>query len=261
MSLRTWLSAALLVLPKDALVSHLSAARVWGFDPRRRSDLEFSTNSGAVTSLPGVRLHRRLGRLSNWGVDELPLTGPDRTFVDCATELGLVELVQLAEHLIRVRATSRDALRLYCLERHLDGVQRARRAMKMVMEGSESPMETLVRLMLVFARLPCPRPNVWIFDRSGTAIARVDLLYERFKVVVEYDGWHHERDAGQRRRDLVRREALDALGYRVIVVTVGDLRTPASVPWRVYAVLRERGYTGVRPTTSDVWHRWFSRKM
>ena len=259
LTLRVMLRAAMLVLPKDVLVSHVSAARLWGFDVRGRDELEFSTNTAAVTSLPGVRLHRRQGRLTDCAVDELPLTGPDRTFVDCGTRLGLIELVQLAEHLLHTRATTMETLRCYCHDRHLDGVQRARRALRFVMEGAESPMETLVRLMLVFARLPCPAPNRWITDASGRPVARVDLLYERYKVVVEYDGWHHERDSRQRQRDRERRETLEGLGYRLIVVTNADLRTPQSVPWRVYEAIRDRGYRGPRPTTSEVWRRWFAK--
>jgi hypothetical protein len=119
-------------------------------------------------------------------------------------------------------------------------------------------METLVRLMLVFARLPAPLPNRWIADAAGRRLARADLLYERYKVIVEYDGWHHERDSRQRQRDRERRESLESLGYRLIVVTDADLRTPQSIPWRVYDALRDRGYAGPRPTTSDVWLRWFT---
>jgi hypothetical protein len=254
-----WVRAALALLPGDAIVSHLTAARMRGFDPRGRGQLEFSTNTTAVTELPGVILHRRRGKLTPYDVDGLLATGPDRTFVDCATVLGLIQLVQLAEHLLNIGATTHEALARYCHDRHLDGVRRARRAMTFAMDGVESPTETLVRLSLVFARLPCPAPNRWIVNRDGRQVARVDLLYEVYKVVVEYDGWHHERDGRQRQRDRERREVLEGLGYRLIVVTNQDLRTPQSVPWRVYDALRDRGYSGAKPVTSDVWGRWFTR--
>lgn len=261
LTLRTWISAALLLLPVDGVVSHLTALRLWGFDHRRAGDLEFSTNTTAVTVLPGVRLHRRQGRLAPTVLGGLPVTGPDRTFVDCGTRLPLVQLVQVAEHLIHSGATTYDRLSAYCIDRHLHGVQRARRAMALVVEGAESPMETLVRLMLVFARLPCPDPNVWIVDEEGRRVARVDLLFARFKVVVEYDGWHHERSSGQRQRDRERREVLEGLGYRLIVVTSADLHTPRSIPWRVHAALVSRGYAGPRPVLSEVWDRWFNSML
>lgn len=111
--------------------------------------------------------------------------------------------------------------------------------------------------MLVFARLPRPLVNPDVLDRDGRFVARVDLLYPTWKVVVEYDGSHHlERDQWQ--RDLLRREALERLGYRVVVVTAADLRVPASIPWRVHTALAGAGYTGPRPVLSDTWRRWFS---
>lgn len=261
LTFRTWIVAALLLLPTDAVISHLTALRLWGFDPRHSDDLEFSTNTTAVTVVPGVRLHRRQGRLAPVVRDGIPVTGPDRTFVDCGTRLSLVQLVQVAEHLIHAGATTFDRLFVFCESHHLHGVQRARRAMALVVEGSESPMETLVRLMLVFARLPCPDPNVWILDDDGRQVARADLLFARYKVIVEYDGWHHERSPAQRQRDRERREVLEGLGYRLIIVTSTDLRTPRSVPWRVHAALVGRGYAGPRPVTSEVWDRWFNRNF
>ena len=75
LTFRTWIAAALLVLPADAVVSHMTALRLWGFDARRSDELEFSTNTGAVTVLPGIRLHRRQGRLTPQDRGGLPVTG------------------------------------------------------------------------------------------------------------------------------------------------------------------------------------------
>lgn len=253
-----WLQAALLVLPPDAVVSHLSALRLYGLE-MGHGPLELSTNSGLRARLPGVRLHRRLGRLTPRELDGLPVTGPDRTFIDCGTRLGLVALVQAADHLVHTGATTLDDLHRYCVDRHLSGVQRARRAVVLACEGAESPRETFVRLMLVFARLPQPRCNLEVVDAAGGFVARVDMLYPAYRVVVEYDGWQHERDGRQRQRDRERREQLEGLGYRLIVVTDEDLRTaPHDVPRRVHEALRARGYEGPQPVMSVQWSRWFT---
>lgn len=183
---------------------------------------------------------------------------PDRTFVDCGIRLNIVQLIQFGDHLLHTGTTSLAVLTAYCHARHLDGVQRARRAATLIREGVESPCETIVRLLIVLARLPCPLSNRWIIDDDGRRVARVDMLYAAYKVIVEYDGWQHERDSPQRQRDRERREQLEALGYRLIVVTDADLRTPASIPWRVHDALVARGYTGSKPTTSVMWQRWFA---
>jgi hypothetical protein len=257
LSFTAWLHAARLVLPDDAVVSHSSAVRLYGFEPRDRSTLEFSTNTNAITRHASIRLHRRQGRLTPYVIDELPVTGPDRTFVDAATCLTFTELVQFGDWLLHHGHTTLDRLLTYAIERHLHGVRRARRALRFVREGVESPRETSVRLQLVFARLPEPECNVDILDATGRFLARGDMVYRRWKVLVEYDGWHHERDARQRQRDIGRRERLELNGWTVVVVTIGDFAHPREIAWRVYTALKAKGYAGQRPVTSVIWTRWF----
>lgn len=258
LTLFVWLQAALLVLPFDAVVSHLTALRLYGFVCRAEKPLHFSTNAGVATRIPRVSMHRRQGRLSPRILDGLPVLGPDRTIVDCATILSFVELIQAAEHLIHKKFTTLESLAAYAEQRHLDGVCRTRRILAYVREGAESPMETLVRLMIVFARLPEPRCNRKIFDDFGHFIGRGDLTYSRYKVLVEYDGWQHERNGRQRQKDRSRREAFEAAGWRVIIITSEDLKNTRLIPWRVFNALKERGYTGPSPHMNTSWTTWFA---
>lgn len=254
-----WLRAALRVLPPGTIISHTSAMRLYGLHPRtgRHSGWEFSTNGSVPTRLKDVRLHRRQRLLRPDCVDDLPVTGPERTFVDCALPLSFVELVQLGDHLVHTGRTTVDRLVEFALTQHLHGVRRARRTVAFVRSGVESPLETTVRLMLVLARLPEPECNAVILDRLGGFLARGDLVYRDHQILVEYDGWHHERDAGQRVRDISRRERLEADGWRVIVVTAGDLSHPREIVGRVHRALTSRGYTGPSPVMSTMWTAWF----
>ncbi|MEO6473447.1 MAG: DUF559 domain-containing protein [Aeromicrobium sp.] len=258
LTLVVWLRAALLILPADSAVSHLTALRLYGFVCRAQTPLHFSTNSGLCTRLPEVVTHRRRGRLSPRVIEYLPVLGPDRTIVDCATILNFVELVQAAEHLINKHFTTLETLWSYARVRHLDGVRRTRRILVHVRERVESPMETFVRLMIVFARLPEPECNRNILDGRGHFLARGDMIYFRFKVLVEYDGWEHERNGKQRQKDRSRRETLEAEGWRVIVVTSQDLRSARLVPWRVFNALSDRGYQGTPPQMNAMWVKWFA---
>jgi len=257
-SLVLWCRAARLVLPKDAVVSHISALWLYGVEIGNPSPLEFSTNLPLVTKLANIRLHRRQGRIAAYERGPLPVTGPDRTIVDCATRLSFVQFVQAADWLISTGATTLADLMDFAESRHLSGVVRARRALLYVRERVESPMETLVRLMLVFARLPEPECNRDIVDARGNFIGRGDMVYFRYKVLVEYDGWHHERDARQRQRDRERREVLEANGWRVIVITSEDLKRRHLIPGRVYDALADRGYEGQPPKMNIMWSKWFA---
>jgi hypothetical protein len=259
LTLVLWLRAALLVLPEDALASHVTALRLWGYDLRPLLPLHFSTNTTSVSDRPEVTLHRRRGRLRAYVRERIACTGPDRTFVDCAAlRINLVELVQAAEHLMHHGHTTLTELRDYLDACHIDGVVRARRAFGYVREGVESPMETLVRLALVFARLPEPEPNPDVLDAVGRFVARCDLVYWEYRVVVEYDGAWHERSKKQRARDRTRREALERLGWTVIVVLEDDLPNKRAIVWRVYLALRDNGYDGPSPHFNAMWTRWFA---
>ena len=255
--LRTRVQGARLILPPDAAASHTTAMRLHGFDLPGYPHLEFSTNTLRQRRIPGVFVHRRRGELHPRPVHGLSTLGPDRTFVDVALQLRLPDLVAFGDHLVYRGLTTIDHLLQYVDSRHLDGVRRARRIARLLRSGAESPPETVVRLLLRFARLPEAEVNGVIHDEFGQFLARGDLVYRRWKVVVEYDGRHHERDARTREYDIRRRELLEAEGWIVIVVTAGDLNRSASIPTRVHSALVRRGYPGPAPVQSLLWSHWF----
>ena len=253
-----WLHAVLLVAPADAVLSHVTALRVYGLAVRGDGSFHVSTRTTTHSRHAGITTHRRLGRIPHGRRSHLPVTSPDRTIVDIATKVTWIELIQTAEFMIHQGFTTLDRLAEFALTQHLDGVLRTRRALSLIREGVESPMETLLRLMIVFARLPEPACNVDIRDAAGQFVARGDLVYAAFCVVVEYDGWYHERTAEQRRRDISRRERLEGCGWRVIVITSGDLGDKREIVQRVHRALSQRGYTGRAPSLNTMWDQWFA---
>ena len=76
---------------------------------------------------------------------------------------------------------------------------------------------------------------------STAAPSRGDLVHREQKVLVEYDGWQQERDATQRQWDGIRREQLEAAGWRVVVITTADMSHPSRIVTRVQQALRQRG--------------------
>lgn len=257
MTLILWLRAALLVSPVDAIVSHVTALRVYGLEIGDLHPLHISTRTSTHARRDGITPHQRLAPIRMRMKGGIPVTSPLRTIVDIATKVTVVELLQAAEYMAHKGLLTLDELGAYALESHLDGVQRLRRSLGWMREGVESPLETTVRLMLVFARLPEPQCNRVIRDASGGFIARGDLVYWHLRIVVEYDGRIHERDPARRQHDHLRRERLEGAGWRVIVVTSEDLKEPEAVVWRIHGALEARGYGGLRPHFSIIWTKWF----
>lgn len=256
-TLWTWVVAALLCLPSDSVISHVTA--LWWYDVRVGSmwPLHFSTNTTLTNKHDCIVLHRRRGTLRPLHRQDRRVSGPERTFVECATLLPFVLLVTAGDALIHAQHTSLDALHEYLHRSHIHGVVRARLAMRYVSERVESPMETLVRLMLIFARMPTPECNPKLY-RNGRFMARCDLVYRAYKVVVEYDGEWHERSRKQRARDRTRREELERMGWTVIVVLVEDLKDKRAIVHRVHDALVAHGYDGPTPHFNAMWTKWFA---
>ena len=257
MTLARWLMAALTVAPCGSVVSHVTALRWYGYELGGLLPLHVSSRTATLTRQKDVTSHRRRDRIRSRDLRGIPVTLPERTLVDLAYDVTIPELIQAIEWMMHRGHTTIDLLIAYALEQHLRGVRRVRQVIVFVREGSESPMETLVRLMIRFAHLPEPEPNVVLRDHTGFFLARGDLVYDRWKVLVEYDGWHHERDASQRQRDIGRRERLERAGWRVIVVTSQDLKAPRLIVHRVHQALLDCGYTGPGPVFSVMWDEWF----
>lgn len=249
------LRASALMAVTGAVVSHLSAAVLWGFPLPLALQ-----NIGVVhlTCTPGQRAIRRKGVVGHQLVLEaaeitsgrhMQCTSPLRTWFDLAGILGLDDLVIAGDFLIRRRnplSTFAELDRFLSGKTGKPGYRNAMRARALMRANTDSPKETEVRLLLRRHGLPEPGVNVPMFDAVGRWIQDPDMSYEQEKVVIQYDGAHHA-SAVQRRSDIFRDENAREAGWRVVVLTQADLdagasgREPRAVT-RVRNALMERGW-------------------
>ncbi len=244
MTFDMWVGATVRVLPAGAAISHVTNLRWRGLSMRSETPIHAAVTDWSRPERDQITIHRYIGQLEVESVRGIPLLTAPRTFVDCGTMLSVRELVEVGDWMIQQRLATLETLFDYVTRSHLDGVQRARRAMAFVQPGAESPRESRLRFVLIAAGLPEPEINTDIHDERGNFLARGDLVYRSRKVVVEYDGWHHERDAEQRQSDIVRREKLESAGWRMIVVTAIDMERPDEVVARVRRALASRDSAG-----------------
>lgn len=159
------------------------------------------------------------------------VTTPERTWCDLATLLPLEYLVAVGDRLIH---RSLPATTIDRLERAVDsygaarGVRLLRRALQLLDDGSESPRESIQRVIIVLAGLPRPVTNYEVFDDEGAFVARVDLAYPGLKISMDYEGDQHRTDKKQWRRDIVRFRRLGAIGWDAKRYTADDIESPAS---------------------------------
>lgn len=261
LDLATRVAGAQLVAPRDAVPTGMTALGLLDAGDGAERQVQLASTDAAQRRIAGVAVRRHVRAPALCRHQGRLLVAPEVAWVEAARSLGLVPLVVAAERLLHLGHVRLCSLQAYVASSHDHGVRRARRVLPLVRERVESPRETVLRLMLVFARLPEPEANRPL--RLARLRVRPDLSYEQQRVALEYDGAYHVQKAdgtvdwAQYNRDLQRREALEAAGWRVVVVTAGGMRDPRAVVHRVDRALRERGYAGPRPVFDDMWSRWF----
>jgi len=204
--------AALLACRGEAVLSHGSAAALWGFGWEPRGLVEISAPARRRCRHPGVRAHRRTGlRPEELTAHEgVPVTAPARTLIDLATRLPpgrLERAVYEADKLDRVRADElHAALGSY---RGAPGVARLRALLDpLVFRLSDSDLELLLRPLARAAGLPAPETKAWVNGYE------VDFFWPELAIVVETDGLRYHRTPSQQTRGLRRDQAHQAAGMR-----------------------------------------------
>jgi hypothetical protein len=252
--------AVLKLVPRGSYISHHTAAELWGAAPPPNGATHVTLPSACGRQVrQGVRSHYRRQPAQTTLRKGLPISTPEQTFLDlAAVGVPLVDLVVVADGVIKAGHTSTERLIEAAAEWSGRGCRVARRAASLAREGVDSPQETRLRLLLVLAGLPEPRVNLIIRGRDGSWRRRYDLAYEHLRLIVEYDGRQHAEDSRQWLTDIFRREELDQLRWRLVIVTSeGVYQEPLRTLERVRDALLECGAVGIRRTFKPEWQLHF----
>jgi hypothetical protein len=233
----------MLVLPKQAVFSDETAAELFGLPLPPGPHLMHVSVPAHVSQVRRRGMVGHVRELTDGEITEiggLPVSTAARTYLDLAARLPRGMVLALGDALLHRRLVSMDELAAITdAHKGYRGVVRAREMLELLDPKSESPRESMLRLLLLDAGLPRPEANVNIYDSHGAFVARVDLLFRRHRVIVEYDGDQHRTDRAQYARDVYRTTQLATLGYTVLRFTAADLRLrPAWVVTTVRDALR-----------------------
>lgn len=215
---RRW-SAAVLAAGPGGVLSHLSAAALWGLRSRDPVVVDVSVLNRSGRRRPGLRVHRPryLTPEQTTRHRGICVTKVERTLIDCAFLLGyrsLERLLDEAEYLgLLRRAELRDAIARSGRSR---GAARLRKTLARHEPGTTRTRSRLEEdFLALVSRSAIPQPLV----NSRLGPYTIDFLWERQKVAVETDGRRaHDRTLA-RERDHARDAWLTAQGYSVLRFT------------------------------------------
>lgn len=207
--------AAVFAAGRDARLSHLSAAHLWGLADR--SGLPHVTRRSGGLSTSAFRLHH----CRNMSPDELsrergiPVTTVPRTLVDLAGYLRGHRLSACLNEARRLRIVTLDEVRQSMARQpNKRGIATLKRLVDRIDPEwlpTRSELEDLFRILCLEAGLPEPRRNETLHGFE------VDCYWAERKVIVELDGYrfHHHRKEEDYARDL----HFLRLGYQTVRIT------------------------------------------
>lgn len=194
----------------------------------------------------------------------LPVVSPEYCFLRLASALSLPELAKVGSLLCAAFSfdeagclmercdpiVSTNTLHRYIKAAgSMKGVVRARRALQFVAAGAASPPEIDATLLLCLPPMHggygCSMPELNGHVRLNPVIARSlgyadcygDLLWRDAKCIVEYTSEQHHTGYRKQARDEIRRAALEAMGYRVFLLTKPQLYNQVAFEGFARAVL------------------------
>jgi hypothetical protein len=235
-SLATWrgdVLAACLAASAPVAASHRSGAALYGLPGGRNDLVEITCRRWLRTQKSGLLVHesRRFDERDITEVDGIPVVTAERLVLDLAgiwpSPNFLEQVLQAAR---RKRLISYEST-LETFERHarkgIRGVKAMRTALERwdrLLHPTESDMETMLLQILRDHGLPEPIPQFVVRDERGNFVARTDLGFSEWPIIIEYESKQEHSDEFQLARDDRRRNAIIAAGYHPISARYVDIR-------------------------------------
>lgn len=194
-----WMGAVLASGPA-ALLSHRSAAALWGIAPIP-SGKAIEVTAGTWRHRPGIRAHRRsdLGPEHRREVAGIPVTDPVSTLVDFASSSRDWQVERAISEADRIDLVDPEELRrAVAALGPRSGIARMKRVLSLD-AFTDTGLERRFLGIVQAGGLPLPETQVVLRGY------RVDFYWPDLGLVVETDGWRHHRTSGEqstdRRRD------------------------------------------------------------
>jgi hypothetical protein len=234
------LEAARARMPETAAFSGLTAGWLHGLDVAPTEPIEvILPGDGEGWERGGVSVRRAALDACEVVVRRgFRTTSLVRTLSDLNRKLSLVEAVVITDMALHAGLIHRAQLSEWVDRRAgRKGVAEERLLLAVAEGGSESPMESRLRMLLVLNGLPRPEVQVTLRDKAGSFLGRPDLYYRDHRLGIEYDGETHRASLVEDNR---RQNRLLLARIRLLRFTAADvLRRPDSVVTQVRNALTQ----------------------
>ena len=254
MTQQDWIHAATLALPPQAHLTGISRLQLLGLDYDDRLPVRFVVEGDLHLTIDGIFLHRTK-RLSP--TDEFGVT-PAAAFIAYCARARVIDAIKVGDWLLHNGHMTVEEVRVLALSAlWRDGAHEALWILDHLDARSRSLKESETRGVLAFSGLPVPEVNVTVpVGEDVTVIG--DLVYRRWRVVVEYEGSHHQEERAQYVADLDRYALMRGAEVRYVQATHEKLAHARTLVGEVFRELVRQGYDGAPPSFGERWRLLFA---
>jgi very-short-patch-repair endonuclease len=239
--------AAVLACGVNAVLSHESAAALWGIrsERGRSRPIDVSLHADSGRRRPGISIHRRPSLQPHDLTTHrgIPVTTPVRTLIDLATALTQNHLEAAINEADVLDLIDPETLRA-ALEDHpgQPGVRRLKTLLdRHTFRLTDSELERHFLRIVRAAGLPLPDTQV-----KGEG-HRIDFYWPELGLVVETDGLRYHRTPSRQARDNRRMQAHAAAGRIAVRVSHYEIRYESGRVIALLAELIQARYGSIRP--------------
>jgi very-short-patch-repair endonuclease/predicted transcriptional regulator of viral defense system len=230
--------AATLAVGGGALLSHYSAAVLWGLRQGRERPIDVTVVGRETRSRDGIRTHvvAELHSHDATARAGIPVTSPARTLLDLATTADQRDLARATEEAqVQRRVTTHSLNQQFKRYPRHRGTAALTKAIQTDPALTRSEAERRLLELIRAAHLPAPEVN---FRVEGW---EVDFVWRQQRLIAEVDGYAFHSSRGSFERDRRRDRDLQAAGYRALRFTWRQIvREPAAVVAELTAALLTR---------------------
>jgi very-short-patch-repair endonuclease len=245
--------AARLALPKSAKLTGISRIQEIGLDFGPRLPIHFVVPGDLHLELEGVFLHRTKALAPCTG-DQMSVEG---AFIAYCAVARTVDAIQVGDWLVhRLHMSIPRLVEIAGAHLWRAGAYEALYVSNFLTDRARSLKESETGACLRFAGLPAPEFNLTLEIPDREVIG--DLVYRTLRLVVEYEGRHHQEDRDQYNQDIDRYKLMRDYRYRYLQVTSEKLQRPQVLVRAVHAEMVAAGYDGPGPLFEETWRLLFT---
>jgi very-short-patch-repair endonuclease len=248
------IAAARLALPEGAYLTGISRIRELGLEYGPALPIRFVVEGDHHLAMDGVFLHRTKA-LAPIVDGQLAV---EAAFISYCSLARVIDAIKVGDWLLHNKHMTLARL-IEIAGAHLwrAGAHEALFIANHLTARSRSLRESETAACLEFAGLPRPEFNLTL-EISGREVIG-DLVYRDLRLVIEYEGTHHQEDREQYNGDIDRYKAMRDNGYRYLQITKERIARPQRMVLGIHEEMVKAGYDGPTPVFGEQWRVLFVR--